>query len=96
MSQIITAIYEAGVLKPLEPLFLPEHQKIQIQIIEDVVDYEIEKGLQELVYAGILTLPRKNVSVSRVSDEERLRIAHILGQAGKSLSEIIIEDRGER
>ena len=32
MSQIIYAIYEEGVLKPLEPLNLREHARIQIQI----------------------------------------------------------------
>ena len=34
MSQIIEAIYEEGVLKPLEPLNLEEHTKVQIQIAE--------------------------------------------------------------
>ena len=32
MSQIIDAIYEEGVLKPLEPLHLKEHAKVRIQI----------------------------------------------------------------
>ncbi len=32
MSQIIEAIYEEGVLKPLEPLNLEEHTKVRLQI----------------------------------------------------------------
>ena len=36
MSQIIDAIYEEGVLKPLEPLNLKERAKVHLQIlIED-------------------------------------------------------------
>ena len=33
MSQIIDAIYEEGVLKPLEPLNLKERSKVQLQIL---------------------------------------------------------------
>ena len=32
MSKIIEAIYEEGVLKPLEPLNLEEHTKVRLQI----------------------------------------------------------------
>jgi len=32
MSQIIDAIYEEGVLKPLKPLNLKEHTRVQLQI----------------------------------------------------------------
>ena len=32
MSQIIEAIYEEGVLKPLEPLDVTEHTKVKVQI----------------------------------------------------------------
>ena len=34
MSKIIEAIYEEGVLKPLEPLNLEEHTKVRIQMAE--------------------------------------------------------------
>ena len=37
MSQIINAIYEEGVLKPLEPLDIKEHTKVRI-IIEPEKD----------------------------------------------------------
>lgn len=39
MSQMIQAIYEDGVLKPLEKLFLGEHQQVQI-----IVEPQIAAG----------------------------------------------------
>jgi predicted DNA-binding antitoxin AbrB/MazE fold protein len=35
MSKQIEAIYENGVLRPLEPLGLDEHQRVTITIVED-------------------------------------------------------------
>jgi predicted DNA-binding antitoxin AbrB/MazE fold protein len=35
MSKQIEAIYENGVLRPLEPLSLDEHQRVTITIAED-------------------------------------------------------------
>lgn len=32
MTQLIHAIYEDGVLKPLEPLNLPEHQRVCVSV----------------------------------------------------------------
>jgi predicted DNA-binding antitoxin AbrB/MazE fold protein len=37
MSQMIQAIYEDGVLKPLEKLMLGEHQQVQITVVEPQV-----------------------------------------------------------
>ena len=37
MSEIITAVYERGALRPLTPLKLREHQRVRIQVVaEDV------------------------------------------------------------
>lgn len=35
MPQTIEAIYENGVLKPLQKLDIPEHQRLEIFILED-------------------------------------------------------------
>jgi predicted DNA-binding antitoxin AbrB/MazE fold protein len=35
MSKLIEAIYENGVLRPLEPLDLEEHQRVTITIADD-------------------------------------------------------------
>ncbi len=48
MSRTIEAIYEDGVLKPLEPLGLPEHARTRVTLEE-------EEDTRK--YAG--TLPRK-------------------------------------
>lgn len=38
MSQLIRAIYEDGVLKPLEPLDLREHQRVRVTIAAELAD----------------------------------------------------------
>jgi len=35
MPQTIQAIYENGVLKPLQKLDVPEHQRLEVLILED-------------------------------------------------------------
>jgi len=54
MEDIFEAIYEDGVLKPLEPIKLPEHQRVTITIQLPLVenpDQELESWHQ--VYAGL-------------------------------------------
>jgi predicted DNA-binding antitoxin AbrB/MazE fold protein len=54
MDYILEAIFENGVLKPLESLKLPEHQKVMITIQLPPVknpDEELESWHQ--VYAGL-------------------------------------------
>ncbi len=54
MDHVLEAIYESGVLKPLESLNLPEHQRVVITIhlppIENPLT-ELERWQQ--VYAGL-------------------------------------------
>lgn len=41
MKQLITAVYEGGVLRPLEPVDLEEQQQVRIRIlVEDMEDVE--------------------------------------------------------
>jgi predicted DNA-binding antitoxin AbrB/MazE fold protein len=54
MGNIFEAIYEDGVLKPLEPIKLPEHQRVTITIQPLLIenpDQELESWHQ--VYAGL-------------------------------------------
>ena len=54
MEDIFEAIYEDGVLKPLEPIKLPEHQRVTITIQLPLVenpDQELESWHQ--VYAAL-------------------------------------------
>ena len=97
MSEIITAVYEKGVLRPLHPLNLREKQTVRIQVLPTEPVDEAEEVIQLLVAAGLMTPPKKGTPPpDPVSEEERRELAEILGKApGKPLSEIVIEDRGE-
>ena len=96
MTEIVTAMYEKGMLRPLQPLDLRERQLVRIQVLPDPAD-KVEKVIQRLVQAGVITPPPGYSDVDPVSEEERRELANIMGRApGKPLSEIIIEERGER
>jgi predicted DNA-binding antitoxin AbrB/MazE fold protein len=103
MAEIVTAVYENGILRPLQPLNLRERQTVRLQIMpeETVIQEEpdeIEEVIQSLVASGLIR-PRPSRGTSPpdpVSKEERRRLADMMGKApGKPLSEIIIEERGE-
>lgn len=48
MPEIITAIYENGVLRPLSPLPLQEHQTVRIQVLPEDSVAELERITQSL------------------------------------------------
>ena len=98
MTETVKAVYENGVLRPLRPLKLRERQTVRLQIVpEELTDYEDEAAIRMLVEAGTLTPPPGHSDVEPISEEERRELADRLGRApGKPLSEIIIQDRGER
>jgi predicted DNA-binding antitoxin AbrB/MazE fold protein len=97
--EIVTAVYEKGVLRPLQPLDLEERQMVRIQVVpETVAEDEGEEMIRLLVAAGLMRpRPKKGTPPpDPVSEEERRELAERLGRApGKPLSEIVIEDRGE-
>ena len=96
MSQSIIAVYEHGILRPLEPLSLPEKQRVRIRVdLEKQID-SVETVFQFLISIGWLTEPSGQSKIKPIPLMERNRAADILGQAAKkSVSEMIIEDRGE-
>ena len=98
MSRVISAVYENGILRPLAPLPFEEKKIIRIQILPEIAN-ENEEILQIFVDAGLMlpqAVKKGPLPPDPVSEEERLRIAAILGQVpGKPLSEIVIEERGE-
>ena len=103
MMEIVTAVYEKGMLRPLQPLDLRERQKVRIQVLPEAPDVSEESGddtdalIQRLVAKGLMRpRPRGPIPPDPVSAEERKALADRLGRApGKSASEMIIEDRGE-
>lgn len=99
MSEVVTAIYENGILKPTRPLALKEHQTVRLRIEEDPVETEHEMVIRLLRDAGYIrqSIHNELQPPDPVSEEERRQLAKALGKAsGKSLSEIIIEDRDQR
>jgi predicted DNA-binding antitoxin AbrB/MazE fold protein len=100
MNEIVRAIYEKGVLRPLRPLHLRERQTVQLQIVTEEPaesENEAEAAIRLLVAAGQLTPPPHHPNIAPVAEQARHELADRLGHASsKPLSEIIIEDRGER
>ncbi len=96
----ITAIYENGLLRPLTPLTLPEHSRVQIQIqttpaAEDPAEHR-RRVHEALVAAGLsLSTPPAMPEAKPLSAERREELAQILA-AGGPLSEVIIEEREGR
>jgi len=103
MVEIVTAVYEKGVLRPLQPLKLRERQTVLIQVMPDERTMheepagEVEQVIQGLISAGLMhPRPKGTPPPDPVSEQERRRLADIMGKApGKPLSEIIIKERGE-
>jgi predicted DNA-binding antitoxin AbrB/MazE fold protein len=99
MTEIVRAVYENGILRPLRPLNLREHQTVRLQLLpEELAEDEGEEAIRILVAAGLMRPPQRGTPPpDPVSEEERHALAERLAQApGKPLSEIIIEDRGKR
>lgn len=98
MTETVIAVYENGVLRPLRPLKLRERQTVRLQIVlEEPTESEDESAVRMLVEIGTLTPPPGRTDVEPISEQERHELADRLGHApGKPLSEIIIEDRGDR
>ncbi len=54
MSQQIHAIFEDGVLKPLEPLILVEHQRVRVSIAPEVTDVSEESFYDAASRLGVI------------------------------------------
>jgi predicted DNA-binding antitoxin AbrB/MazE fold protein len=98
MTEVISAVYEKGILRPLQSLNLRERQKVRIQVIaEDATEDEGADAIRILVAAGLMhPKPKGKLPPDPVPAEERQRLADLMGHApGKPLSEIILEERGD-
>lgn len=97
MAEQVRAIYEKGVLRPLRPLDLREHQMVDIQIIAEEEKKDAAAIVRLLAAAGLITPPPGHSVEAPISEGERRALAERLGCVpGKPLSEMIIEDRGNR
>ncbi len=99
MGEVITAVYEKGILRPLTPLNLREHQRVRVQVIpENALEEETprERAERLLGAAGMLQLKsQESLPLTPISEAERQALADRLGSAaGQTASEMVIEDRG--
>ena len=86
MSKQIEAIYEHGVLRPLEPLSLDEHQRVTITIAED-------SGEEEDLFDPAFTQWCAEQSRSAPSLEE---VRQVLSKIQGSMADVVIVERDER
>ncbi|MCI0333462.1 MAG: antitoxin family protein [Planctomycetes bacterium] len=83
MRQKIDAMYENGLLRPLEPLNLPDRERVSVTVESAGVDDWIDRDAMEWARReGDPTIPLEEV---------RQRLAKITG----SLSDLVIAERGE-
>jgi predicted DNA-binding antitoxin AbrB/MazE fold protein len=103
MTEIVTAVYENGILRPLQPLNLRDQQRVRIQVLPEEIgtgngsEDPIETLIQKLVAEGRLRpRPSGPIPPDPLSEEERTALADRLGRApGVPASEMVIEDRGD-
>lgn len=103
MLNAIPAIYENGVLRPLAPVQLHEHQTVWLQVLPQPVtepqpvkaNTELQSALQRLYESGLLIPPTKTSETQPMSEAEVAAMAQSIHVTGKPISETIIEDRGE-
>lgn len=95
MSENIAVVYEKGVLRPLQPLRLPEQTQLEIRIIEldEARTTASETAYQVLVQAGLVE-PLGQAELEAVSEIVRQQAADAYGQAGP-LSAWIIAERDD-
>lgn len=97
MSETIRAIYQNGVLCPLQPLDLPEDKIVEIDVRDNVpneAEAQSDKVSRVLREAG-LTSPMKFPNAEKLSHEDRERLGKLFS-GEKSLGEYIDEDREAR
>ena len=98
MDHVITAIYENGVLRPLDPLDLPERTEVQVSIKPLAVSADADahrRRVREVLVAAGLVLPQTEAPDQPLTEQERDELARRI-PPGRQLSEIIIEEREGR
>ncbi len=92
MSETIVAIYEGGVLRPLQPLGLPEHSRVQLRVVKSTGEKqsERERTIRALLSTGRVQRLKADLMPSYGGDDARQEPPTI---PGPSLSDTIIAQR---
>ncbi|MEA3349614.1 MAG: antitoxin family protein [Chloroflexota bacterium] len=83
---IIEAVYQKGILKPLQHLNLPDNTRVRVQVIPSEEMLAENRFKQHLVELGLLNEVRVP---HKIIEEDRIPIK----VKGKPLSQAIIEER---
>ena len=98
MSTTFTATYEGGVLRPLTPLSLPEHARVQVKIVKSPDKKDMATDRQRvynaLLEAGLVKSQPSPDTLPAVAEAELAAAADALGLVG-SISDLIIAERAE-
>lgn len=86
MSKPIEAIYENGVLRPLEPLGLEEHQRVIVTIAED------SEGQEDLFDPEFTQWCAEQSRHAPSLEEVRQSLSKIQG----SMADVVMAERNER
>ena len=94
-----TAVYENGVLRLTESLALAENSQVHITVhVPDAMDVFLhQRQVHEALVRAGLSLPASDVPPlpAPMSDERSEELARLFSR-GRPLSELIVEERGER
>ena len=99
MSTIFTAIYEQGILRPLRPLALPEHARVEARIVPrparaKKAPVDRQDIFAALMDAGLVKAQAPAELAPTVSEADLLAAAAALATAGP-ISDLIIAERAE-
>lgn len=98
MNTVVTAVYEQGVLRLLQPLTLPEHARVRIQVLEaehgEGMD-EASRAEDVLVAAGLIKPLYPPLDLPQISEKRLAEVADRYAVGGP-LSEVIIAERDGR
>ena len=90
MTKEVEAVYENGMLRPLEPLHLAEHQHVRVLVAEIPDD-----ALASMIDQAFLEQARKEVAAAgRIPTIEEVR--RMTAKDPSSWAEAIITEREER
>ncbi|MCP9495187.1 MAG: antitoxin family protein [Pyrinomonadaceae bacterium MAG19_C2-C3] len=99
MSQRVTAIYENGVLRPLVPLNLPEHARVELNVeaasSAPAASAQAVRDALRSAGASVSPLPLSNAATQPLSDEEQAALARRFA-GERPLGDTISDDRDGR
>ena len=85
----VDAVYENGVLRPLQPLDLKEHEHVRVSVVKGAAPSRASLAVE---YIEKIKRELQDAEPAPGLDEVRRRLAKIPG----SMAAAIVADRGER